>query len=136
MENEQQKPLLGAAEPQNKDRGVSGAGKKGDYLLGFLIAAIGADVAGWIMTAAFYVNSRGYFDPPEVNAEFEGGLIFNIVHWGGLVLVGLVSFIGMFFPKSRWRYVIRGMFVLPLAALVCLILLFGWCLLVFSQHGY
>ena len=140
MENQQQNNLNPVGEPANAksstaERGVTGAGKLGDYILGILISVVASDILGYIVAIYFSVDELGYLDIANVNRDFKTGLVFNIVHWGGLALISLFAFFGLFF-KTRWKYVIRGMLIPALIGIICFALLFGWCyLLMFSSNG-
>jgi len=139
MENQGQNNLNPAGEPANSkplaaERGVTGAGKLGDYFLGIIIAVIGSDILGYITAIYFSVDNLGYFDIVDVNREFGYGLWLGFIHWPGLLWVSALAFFGLFL-KTRWKYVIRGMFLPTLIGLIFFILLFGWCLLVLRSYG-
>lgn len=139
MENQQQNNLNPAGEPagmepKKTERGVTGAGKLGDYIMGILIAVVGGDILGYIDAIYSSMDDLGYFDIVDVNRNLGYGLGFGFVHWTGLFWVSVIAFFGLFL-KTRWRYVIRGMFIPALIIFIFFALFLGWCFLSLSSYG-
>jgi len=136
MENEQQKDLLSATEPNKAEpakpvRGVSGAGKFGDCLLGVLISIVGADIFGFLWLVAQNLMDPYYVDWSELGSDFGSNTFYGI-NWGGLLPVAVIALFGLF-SKNRWKYVFRGMLILPLGVLIFFLLAFGACIIIMSQ---
>jgi len=117
--------------PVAKKESVTGAGRGADTLLGVLISIVAADIISFLWLAGTYATDLGYADWSRFWRDYESGLFYG-VSGGGLFPVALFALFGLF-AKTRWKYLFRGMLVVPFGVLIFSLLFFGACMLMMGQ---
>jgi hypothetical protein len=117
--------------PAEKKATATGAGKFADILLGILISIAAADILSFLWLAAIYITDLGYANWSRFWSDYESGMFLG-VNIGGLVPVFFVAIFGSA-SKTRWKYLFRGMLILPLGVLIFFLLGIGVCMLILNE---